>query len=274
MKLNKAYVGDAYKLVPQLKGKVQAIITDPPYGGNFDFDYAKRKRSKHSYKTITGDNKPFDPRILLGICDSVVIFGYDYFPSLLPVIGGKYEWECQKCGNKWSDIIKLFGVENFVLMDTCKKCTTVVYGKFVGTESVASLIVWDKRVVNEYNDNSDFEIAWCNKKGARRMFRHQWSGCCRETERDEMGLHPTQKPVELGVFLVERFSKPGDIVLDPFCGSGFVPLACEQLGRDWIAFDIEEDYVRITNTRVEARRKGLRYADIQNGQIGLFESQD
>jgi DNA modification methylase len=54
--------------------------------------------------------------------------------------------------------------------------------------------------------------------------------------------HPTQKPVSVLTPLVESFSKPGDIVLDPFCGSGSSLVAAEKLGRKYIGIEIDRAY--------------------------------
>lgn len=53
-------------------------------------------------------------------------------------------------------------------------------------------------------------------------------------------LHPTQKPVPALLPLIECFSRPGDLVLDPFCGSGSTLEAARQLGRDWLGVELDE----------------------------------
>lgn len=49
--------------------------------------------------------------------------------------------------------------------------------------------------------------------------------------------YPTQKPIELLMRIIKSCSKEGDIILDPFCGSGVSVVACEKLNRKWIAID-------------------------------------
>ncbi|MGG5492758.1 DNA methyltransferase [Ochrobactrum sp. BD61] len=63
-------------------------------------------------------------------------------------------------------------------------------------------------------------------------------------------LHPTQKPVEALIPLIEAFTKPGDLVLDPFCGSGSTLAAAQQLGRDWIGIDLDSRHHQTATRRL------------------------
>lgn len=63
-------------------------------------------------------------------------------------------------------------------------------------------------------------------------------------------LHPTQKPIEALRPLIEAFTKPGDLVLDPFCGSGSTPAAAQQLGRDWIGIELDANHSRTASKRL------------------------
>lgn len=62
--------------------------------------------------------------------------------------------------------------------------------------------------------------------------------------------HPTQKPIALMVKLITLFTKPGDMILDPFCGSGTTGVACVQTGRRFIGIEIEPKYVKIARRRI------------------------
>lgn len=64
--------------------------------------------------------------------------------------------------------------------------------------------------------------------------------------------HPCSKPLGLMKLVVERFSEPGDSILDPFCGSGSTLLAAKETGRNYIGIDVSEAYVRISQARVES----------------------
>jgi len=77
----------------------------------------------------------------------------------------------------------------------------------------------------------------------------------------EMGgvknAHPTVKPVKLMRYLVRLVTPPGGIVLDPFLGSGTTALACIEEGFNWIGIEKEEEYVKIAEARIEAKRKEM-----------------
>jgi site-specific DNA-methyltransferase (adenine-specific) len=63
-------------------------------------------------------------------------------------------------------------------------------------------------------------------------------------------LHPTQKPVEALKPLIECFTKPGDLVLDPFCGSGSTLDAAQQLGREWTGIELSGRHYRTASKRL------------------------
>jgi len=63
-------------------------------------------------------------------------------------------------------------------------------------------------------------------------------------------LHPTQKPVQSLKPLIAAFTKPGDIVLDPFSGSGSTLVAARELGRQFIGIDLDPDHHRTATKRL------------------------
>lgn len=65
----------------------------------------------------------------------------------------------------------------------------------------------------------------------------------------EFGKHPTQKPLSVLNRILLASTKEGDLVLDPFNGSGTTGIACEQLGRKYIGIDKEKDYLDLTIKR-------------------------
>jgi len=62
--------------------------------------------------------------------------------------------------------------------------------------------------------------------------------------------HPTTKPLPLMRELVELFSEPGEVVLDPFAGSGSTGVACRELGRSFVGWEIDPTYAAIARRRI------------------------
>lgn len=62
-------------------------------------------------------------------------------------------------------------------------------------------------------------------------------------------LHPTQKPIDLCQWLIEANTKAGDVILDPFLGSGTTAIAAKALGRHCIGIEIEEKYCEVAARR-------------------------
>lgn len=77
-------------------------------------------------------------------------------------------------------------------------------------------------------------------------------------------LHPNEKPLKLAMTFIGLHTKVGDLILDPFMGSGTILVAAKQLGRKAIGIEIEEKYCEIAARRLgrfvvagEEERKGL-----------------
>lgn len=64
--------------------------------------------------------------------------------------------------------------------------------------------------------------------------------------------HPSQKPVELITKLVACSTDPGDLVLDPFIGSGTTAIVAQSLGRQWLGIEVNPRYVQLAERRIAA----------------------
>lgn len=80
-------------------------------------------------------------------------------------------------------------------------------------------------------------------------------------------LNTIQKPERLMERLIKASSKPGDLVFDPFCGAGTVPVVCERLGRRFVACEINADYCQIAEERMAKAVNGKESSE------NLFEFQ-
>ena len=200
------YLGDCRDILPTL-GKVDACITDPPYGIGFVHS-GKGGRLARSTSfggvAIIGDDRPFDPSDFLRF-RTVVLWGANHFAERLP--------------------------------------------------SSAGWLIWDKRDGVCSNDQADCEIAWTNQSRPARVIRHLWNGMLKASERGESRVHPTQKPLAVMEWCLKQLTTAGEIVLDPFMGSGTTGVACAKLGRKFIGIEIEPKYFDIACRRIEAAYK-------------------
>lgn len=73
--------------------------------------------------------------------------------------------------------------------------------------------------------------------------------------------HPTQKPVDLIVPMLLNSSRPGDVVLDPFCGSGSTLVACEQTGRAGHGVELDPKYLAVVLERLSGMGLEPRLAE-------------
>ena len=119
-------------------------------------------------------------------------------------------------------------------------------------------LVWDKKAQDESrlrDSFSDVELLWTNVKHKTSfIYRHLWSGLMRAGDRKTellKRIHPTQKPVGLLCEILKDYSKPGDIILDPYLGSGSMLIACEHTGRTCYGMEIDPLYVDVIVKRWE-----------------------
>lgn len=73
--------------------------------------------------------------------------------------------------------------------------------------------------------------------------------------KDTFENHPSQKPLKLIKKLIIEYTDENDIIFDPFMGSGTIAIAAIELGRNWIGFEIDEDYYRDASKRIERHKK-------------------
>ena len=104
-------------------------------------------------------------------------------------------------------------------------------------------LAWIK--INPLNTMGDFELAWTSFDAPCKAFSSLIN------PNNLKRSHPTQKPVSLFEWILHRYTKPGDIILDPFLGSGTTVAACINLERQYIGIEISPDYVHAAKRRIE-----------------------
>ena len=96
-------------------------------------------------------------------------------------------------------------------------------------------IIWDKEVP-EGLSFSDCEMAWTSFNGANKIFRY--SAYLNKHEK----FHPTQKPPQLYKWLLDKYAKQGDKILDTHLGSGSIAIACHDYGFELTACELDKEY--------------------------------
>jgi len=194
---------------------VDAVVTDPPYGARFNTDSRRFSGGKRDLQRGPGRND----RLIVGDDEDFDPAPWLAFPEVI-----------------------LWG-SNF----------------YAARLPVGSSLLWLKKHPEHYGSFlSDAEIGWqkggCgvyalhapDSNGRRRM----------ELSGDPFGIesaHPTQKPVALMQWCLQRID--GQVILDPFMGSGTTGVACARLGRSFIGIEIEPRYFDIACRRIEQAQR-------------------
>lgn len=117
-------------------------------------------------------------------------------------------------------------------------------GNYFPLPPTRCFIIWDKQQPDGVSF-ADAEIAWTNMDASAKTFRMRPQGA------DEGGrIHPTQKPVALYRWLLERYAKPGQRVLDTHLGSGSHAIAAHYAGVHLTACEIDRDYYEAAMQRI------------------------
>lgn len=122
-------------------------------------------------------------------------------------------------------------------------------------------IYWDKCVTMPTYSNG--ELAYCSLINSVKSVKIAWHGMIQENMKDkEIRIHPTQKPVALYMWLLNKYAKPGDKILDTHVGSASSLIACHKLGFKYVGFEIDPDYYSMANERLESYKNQLNLLDL------------
>lgn len=230
--VNQVVCGDCLEEMKELpRSSVDLVITDPPYNILVSSMDVKRDewmkfsnggpiiRTQHewdeidNYRVWTESWLRESSRVLKEDCNLATFIAAQYITVVADVLKDEgFEWKNQFCWVKNNPVPHLRKV-NFAF----------------GIENV----VWMSRGKNVFNWDEGHQPNYL-------IHSLIPSG------------HPTQKPLELVEILVKYLSREGQVVLDPFCGSGTTLIAAQKLGRKWIGIDISSDYVEMAKKRISS----------------------
>lgn len=135
-------------------------------------------------------------------------------------------------------------------------------------------IIWDK--CNDKTSFSDCEIAYCSMINSVRIFRYMWNGMFQgksisegtvqqgNKKLNEKRIHPTQKPIALYEWLLSKYAKSNDIILDTHVGSASSLIACYNMNHNFVGFELDKYYYDLSKQRLEAEMSQMRLSDFLN----------
>ena len=136
---------------------------------------------------------------------------------------------------------------------------------------IGGRIIWDK--CNDGSDQSDAEIAYCSMNSRVDIFRYMWRGMFQgksitegtiqqgNKKLNEKRIHPTQKPIALYEWLLSRYAKDGDIILDTHVGSASSLIACYNTNHKFVGFELDEYYYKVSKQRLDTEMAQMRLSD-------------
>lgn len=225
LEINKIYnmdCLDGMRLMREQGIKADWVLTDPPYGINID---------KKFY--ISGGTK----------------YGAAAAPK---TIYTQKNWD--ECRPR---------KEYFDLMREISKDQVIFGGNYFADmlPPTSCYIVWDKQ--NDGKSFANCELAWCSQQTAVRIIRYLWDGMLQGNMRNkEERIHPTQKPLPVIEWILSKYTQEGDLILDPFMGSGTTAIACHKLQRNYIGFELDKEYFELASKRIERETAQLSLFDI------------
>jgi len=204
---------------------IDLLLTDPPYG-------ISRKLNCKGKRLGTTAKLDFE----FGKWD---LFNENWLEIAIPKVKGWFISFCAKkdLGVYWKVLEK---------------------NKFVAIDA----LVWQKPDPLPLNAKTRFLNAWevaivGKKPGARWNSKYEHNILKYQAPKGINRIHPTQKPIELVKKLITLTSKENDLIVDPFMGSGTTAVACEELGRNYVGFEISSEYCKLAKARIKKTQQFL-----------------
>lgn len=117
-------------------------------------------------------------------------------------------------------------------------------GNYFSLPPTRCFLIWEKLTISENFSMAMAEYAWTSFNDNAKIFKFAPQG---KGDR----FHPTQKPIELYEWVLNKYAKPGDIILDTHVGSASSLIACRNTGHKYIGYEINEDYYKKAKKRLE-----------------------
>lgn len=246
--MSKVILCDAVELANSLpENSVNLLLTDPPYFGIVDDGWDNQWTSeKHFAEWLCGVFGAFHSRLTQ--TGSIVFFsclgkhGSHPIFDIVRMLEGKYffrqwiTWRKRRAYGKSHDY--LYTREEILWFSKSSDRTSVTFN-IPYTSELRGYDGWDER----YKPKSEF-------KRVSNVFTDIDEGTVIEHTEVMKPFRTAQKPVELMKRLVSTHSVEGDLVVDPFCGTGMTGKACKELKREFVGCDLDAQAIDIAKWNV------------------------
>ena len=239
--INKIVCGDCIGLLGGVKRPfADLIFADPPFNIGYQYDKYKDKVKHEKYVAWTKD--------WMTACKNVLKPNGSFYIA----IGDDYAAQVRMIGEELGLVLRNWIIWHYTFGQQTK-------AKFARAHTHIFYFINDKKVFT-FNDYavrvpSDRELIYNDKRAHSKgkMPDDVWNRYSRVcgTFKERQGWHPCQMPEILLARIVAVSSKPGDVVLDPFNGSGTTAAVAYQLGRKYAGCEISENYVENARKRLE-----------------------
>lgn len=241
-----AICGEAIEEMKKLPDKsVRLIVTDPPYNLNKDYGNNQDKLAFDEYLEFSREWLTEAKRILTDDGTIYIFMGMRYISYIYSIL----EQELGMAFNSWITWYYTQGIgktkgfsprHDDILMFTKKPKKFVFHLDNIRVPQKYYRSVNNMRGANPGNVWEFSHMHYCNKNRKK---------------------HPTQKPEGLYERMILASSEPGDVVLDPFVGSGTALRVCQQTDRIGIGIDINPEYIEMANERLLEKFDGFDSID-------------
>ena len=244
MQRNTIYCGDALELLPKWSaGGVDLIFADPPYNIGYVYDKYHDDLPDEQYVAWSRDWIAACQRVLTPTGSFYIAIGDD-FAAQVRLLGKELGLHLRN----W--IIWHYTFGQNMKSKFCRAHTHILYFSKHPREFTFN----DRALRFPSARHTEYQDLRANPRG--RVPDDVWDEfprvCGTFKERD--GFHGCQMPEALLMRIILASSNPGDIVLDPFVGSGTTPAVAKRLGRQYVGIDISPEYVRRTRQRLAGVR--------------------
>lgn len=126
-------------------------------------------------------------------------------------------------------------------------------GNYFNLPPTRCFLIWRKLSISENFTMAMAEYAWTSFDGNAKVF-----DCAPQGNKNDPRIHPCQKPISLYKWILERYAKQGDRILDTHLGSGSSAIAAYGLGFEFVGIEIDDAYYNAAVNRIKKNTKQLK----------------